>query len=385
MADFSEVRNISVTCPNRIAPFLKEELKAQNFPVKKVRKAGVETEGTLQDCMQLVLTLRTGHRVHYLLDEFHAKDSDQMYKRVHDIPWENYIESSGYVSVTSYIDNPTISNTQFANLTCKDAIVDRIRKQTGSRPDSGADLQHTVVFLFWRKNTCRIFLDTSGESLSRRGYRTNSHTAPLQESLAAAIIKDSRWNGSSHFINPMCGSGTLAIEAALIALNRPAGALRPNFGIKHIKDFDQEYWDQLRAELKLASRKEPEGKIIATDKDPKAVKAARKNAQTAGVDHLIQFEVCDFKNTPLPDGNGVVVMNPPYGERLGEKDRLQSLYSDIGDFFKQKCTDYTGYVFTGNLELAKHIGLRTNRRTKFFNSTIDCRLLEFELYDGSRK
>lgn len=385
MANFSEVSNISITCPYRLAPFLSQELKAQNFPIKKVRKAGVETEGSLKDCMKLVLTLRTGHRVHYLLDEFQASDSDQMYKNVNAIPWEDYIDSSGYVSVTSFIDNPTISNTQYANLTCKDAIVDRIRETTGGRPDSGSSLQHAVIFLFWRNDKCRVFIDTSGESLSRRGYRNNSHTAPLQESLAAAIVKDTRWKNSSHFINPMCGSGTIAIEATLMALNRPAGALRPNFGIKHIKGFDQEYWDQLRAELKLASQKETEAKIIATDRDPNAIKAARKNARTAGVEHLIQFEVCDFKDTPLPEGNGVVVMNPPYGERLGEKDRLKSLYSDIGDFFKQKCTDYTGYVFTGNMELAKNIGLRTNRRTELFNSTIDCRLLEFELYDGSRE
>lgn len=385
MADFSKVSNISLTCPNRIAPFLKQELKNQNFPIKKVRKAGVETEGSLLDCMKLVLTLRTAHRVHYLLNEFRAKDSDEMYENVNRIPWEDYIEKHGYVSVTSFIDNPSISNTQFANLTCKDAIVDRIRSVTGTRPDSGSDLQHTVVFLYWRNDKCRVFLDASGESLSRRGYRTNSHTAPLQETLAAAIVQDTRWKPSLHFINPMCGSGTLAIEATLMALNRPAGALRPNFGIKHIKGFDQEYWDQLRGELKLASLKETEGKIIATDKDHNAIKAARKNARTAGVDHLIQFEVCDFRETPLPEGNGVVVLNPPYGERLGEKERLQNLYKEIGDFFKQKCTNYTGYVFTGNLELAKQIGLRTNRRTEFFNSTIDCRLLEFELYDGSRE
>jgi putative N6-adenine-specific DNA methylase len=385
MADFSKESSISLTCPKRITPYLKQELKAQNYPIKKVRKAGLETRGSLHDCMKLVLTLRSAHRVHYLLDEFQAKDSDDMYEKVNRIPWEDYIESHGYVSVTSFIDNPTISNTQYANLTCKDAIVDRIRAETGSRPDSGPDLQHTVVFLYWRNNKCRVFLDASGESLSRRGYRTNSHSAPLQESLAAAIIMDTRWKPSMHFINPMCGSGTIAIEAALMALNRPAGSLRPNFGIKHIKGFDQDYWDQLRAELKLASNKDLKGKIIATDRDPRAIQAARKNAQTAGVDHLIQFEVCDFRDTPLPKGNGVVVLNPPYGERLGEKEQLQGLYKEIGDFFKQKCTDYTGYVFTGNLELAKQIGLRANRRTELYNSTIDCRLLEFELYDGSRE
>lgn len=384
MADFTAKSNISITCPNRITPFLKQELIDQDFPIKKVRKAGVETEGTLNDCMKLVLTLRTAHRVHYLLDEFTANDADAMYKGVNQIPWEDYIETNGYVSVTSFIDNPTISNTQYANLTCKDAIVDRMRSHTGTRPDSGPDLGKTVVFLFWRKNKCRVFLDTSGESLSRRGYRTKSHYAPLQESLAASIVKSTRWEPGQHFINPMCGSGTLAIEATLIALDRAAGTLRPNFGIKHIKGFNQEYWEQLRTELKLKSKKDFEGKIIATDKDPNAIKAARKNAKTAGVDHLIDFEVCDFRDTNLPNGNGVVVVNPPYGERLGEEKELESLYGDIGDFFKQKCTNYTGYVFTGNLELAKHIGLRTNSRTKFFNTRLDCRLLEFELYDGSR-
>ena len=384
MADFSEISNISVTCPKRMSPYLEEELRAQGYPIKKVRKAGVETEGSLRDCMKMVLTLRTAHRVHYLLDEFRAKDSDAMYEGVRSIPWEKYIDPSGYLSVTSFIDNPTISNTQYANLTCKDAVVDRIRKTTGTRPDSGSDLQHTVLFLYWRNTLCRVFIDASGESLSRRGYRTKSHTAPLQETLAAAIIKETGWQGEGHFINPMCGSGTLAIEAALIGLNRPAGALRPNFGIKHVKGFDEEYWNQLRNELKASSQKDLPGRIIATDRDPNAIQAARKNAQTAGVDHLIDFEVCDFRKTPLPDGNGVVVLNPPYGERLGEQERLKELYREIGDFFKQECTDYTGYVFTGNLELAKHIGLRTSSRTKFYNSTIDCRLLEFELYQGSR-
>ena len=388
MADFSQTSNITITCPDRLSPYLEQELKNLQFPVNKSRKTGIETRGSLADCMRLVLTLRTAHRVHYLLDEFQANDPKQMYKGVKSIPWEHFIESDGYMSVTSYIDNPTITNTQYANLTCKDAIVDRIRSATGSRPDSGADLSRTVIFLYWRGNTCRVFLDTAGESLSRRGYRNESHSAPLQESLAAAIIKETKWNGSTRFINPMCGSGTLAIEAALIGLNRPAGALRPNFGIKHIKGFDQSYWNQLRAELKQASNKKLEAPIVATDHDPAAIKAARKNAVTAGVGHLIQFEVCDFTETPLPSGNGsaggVVVMNPPYGERLGKESELKELYSRIGNFLKQKCTDYTGYVFTGNLNLAKQIGLRAARRTEFFNSSIDCRLLEYELFEGSR-
>lgn len=382
---FSRKSTISLTCPKRITPFLKEEVKALGYPIKRTRKAGLETEGTLKDSMELVLSLRTAHRVHYLVDEFRAGDADEMYKKVNAIHWEEYIEPSGYVSITSFIDNPTIDNTQFANLRCKDAVVDRIRTKKGSRPDSGPSLDHTVLFLFWRNTNCRIFIDASGESLSRRGYRSESHSAPLQETLAASIIKATEWDGSGHFINPMCGSGTLAIEAAMAGLNRPAGSLRPNFGIKHVKGFADQSWEQLRSKLNQQRKKDFPGKIIATDRDPYAIQAAKKNAQTAGVDHLIQFEVCDFQETPLPPGNGVVVLNPPYGERLGDKEELESLYSSIGDFFKNKCTDYTGYVFTGNLELAKKVGLRASRRFPFFNSTLDCRLLKYELYDGSRE
>ena len=381
---FDQPSRISITCPKRITPFLKDEIKTLGFPIKNVRKAGLETEGSLNDCMQMVLLLRTAHRVHYLIDEFQAADADEMYRKINGLPWEKYISTSGYVSVTSFIDNPTIDNTQFANLRCKDAVVDRIRSAKGARPDSGPDLDGTVLFLFWRNTRCRIFLDASGESLSRRGYRTQSHPAPLQETLAASIIKATDWPPSTHFINPMCGSGTLTIEAALAGLNRPPGSLRPDYGVKHIKGFDRKKWENLRSEFNGHAKKQIDGKIIATDRDPQAVAAARKNAQTAGVEHLIQFEVCDFRDTPLPPGDGVVVLNPPYGERLGDKNKLESLYRNIGDFFKQKCTDYTGYVFTGNLDLAKKVGLRANRRIPFFNSTIDCRLLKYELYEGSR-
>lgn len=384
MDPFAQKSTISITCPKRITPFLKQEVLDLGYPLKKVRKAGLETEGTLIDCMELVLSLRTAHRVHYLVDEFRAGDADAMYEKVNELPWEKFIDTSGYVSITSFIDNPSIDNTQFANLRCKDAVVDRIRSKEGSRPDSGPNLDKTVLFLFWRNTNCRIFIDASGESLSRRGYRTQSHSAPLQESLAASIVKATGWDSSHHFINPMCGSGTLAIEAALAGLNRPPGSLRPNYGIKHIKGFDNEKWNRMRSELNQQSKKNIDGKIIATDRDPYAIEAARKNAQTAGVDHLIEFKECDFRETPRPSGDGVVVINPPYGERLGEKDQLEPLYSSIGDFFKNECTDYTGYVFTGNLELAKKVGLKANRRIPFFNSTIDCRLLKYELYDGSR-
>lgn len=353
---------------------------ALGFPVKHERIAGIETNGSLNDCMLLNLSLRTAHRVHFLLKSFEASNADELYNHLVQIPWEDYIHKFGYVSVTSFINNNNITNTQFANLKVKDAIADRIRKKTGARPDSGASLDKTVVFLFWNKNQAQIYLDTSGESISKRGYRSDDHTAPMQESLAAALIMASKWQEGGHFINPMCGSGTLAVEAALMALNRAPGLLRPNFGVKHILGFDAQRWDDLRADLKARSAKTTEGRIIASDNDDKAIKATRRNLRTAGLEHIVELRKHDFKEAEIPAGNGAIMMNPPYGERLGNAHQLGDLYRQMGDFLKQKGTGYWGYIFTGNMELAKKIGLRSNRRIEFYNSVIDARLLEFELF-----
>ena len=227
-------------------------------------------------------------------------------------------------------------------------------------------------------------LSTSGESLSRRGYRAESVGAPMQETLASAIIMESEWEPGQHFVNPMCGSGTLVIEAALMAQNRPPASLRHDFGFMHLKGYREEIYQNIRETAKQQTIKKPEGTFIATDHSADAVKAAEKNAMTAGVDQLIDFDVCPFEKTPVPNGDGVIVFNPPYGERLGEIKELEKLYRQMGDFLKQECPGKFGYIFTGSLDLAKKVGLRTNRREILYNSTIECRLLEYEMYKGSR-
>ena len=209
--------------------------------------------------------------------------------------------------------------------------------------------------------------------------------APMQETLAAAVVLATGWDGSTNFINPMCGSGTLAIEAALIGLNRAPGVLRNNFGFMHIKGFKETLWNDLRGKAKQDAQKNVTGKIIASDINPAAVEVARKNAATAGVEHLIEFGVCNFSDTAVPEGRGVIVLNPAYGERMGEVTRLAEVYNGIGNFFKQKCKGYRGYVFTGNSMLAKQVKLKATKNLQFFNSGIECRLFEYELYEGSRK
>lgn len=385
MPDFNQPGRILVTCAKAMPPWLCGELRTLEFPVIRELEAGVETRGSLSDAMRLNLHLRTAHRVLFMVHEGEALDADQLYQALSVLPWEQYLPSTGHLCINTAVENPTIRDTRFAALKCKDAIVDRLRAKTGQRPDTGGDQGGAVVFLYWRGRSFAIYLDTSGEPLSKRGYRKIPWKAPMQETLAAGVMLATGWGGDDNLVNPMCGSGTLAIEAALIALNRAPGLLRSGFGIQHLAGFDPAAWQAARTAARATGRKRIGGKIVASDIDARAIAAAKLNARTAGVDHLIQFEVCDFTKTPVPAGSGAVIFNPEYGERLGEEDKLTSIYFGIGDFLKQKCQGYRGYVFTGNLTLAKRIGLRSSRRVPFYNSRIECRLLEFEMYSGSRK
>ena len=376
---------IIITCARGTPPFLREEVLALGFPVLSEGASSVETEGTLDDTMKLNLYIRTGQRVLFLLKGFRANNPDELYQKISEVAWEDYIGKDGYFCVTSSVDNPTIKDSRYANVRCKDAIVDRFTAKLGRRPNSGPERNQAVVHLFWQGKTCGIFLDTSGEPLSRRGYRRIPLKAPMQETLAAAVLLVTGWQGTGNFINPMCGSGTLAIEAAMIGLSRAPGLLRSNFGFMHLKGFNEASWRTLRKKARSEARKSIEAEIIATDISPSAVQAARQNAATAGVDHVISFHACSFSETPVPTGGGVIVLNPPYGERLGEMKELEETYQGIGDFFKKKGKGYRGYVFTGNPSLSKRIGLRTSRRIPFFNGDIECRLLEYDLYEGSKK
>jgi len=385
MADFNKKSTVSITCPLGLAPLLEKEVRDLGFTPIAKRKTGIEIEASLNDCIQLNFWLRTAHRVHYLIDEKPVKSPDQLRNWIKKMHWEDWISEDGYFSVTSRIDHPTIDNDQFANLVVKDAVVDRIRFKKSDRPDSGSNLNDSVLFLFWNQQYARMFIDTSGESLSRRNYRSSSVAAPMQETLASAIVQSTRWKpGEEHFINPMTGSGTIAIEAVMLALNRAPASLRNNFGFMHIIGYDEEYYQNVRDEAKKSAVKDIEGKIIATDRDPQAIIAAKKNAKTAGVDHLIDFQTCEYDQTPVPDGDGVVVFNPPYGMRLEDNTDLRPLYKGIGDFMKQSCPGKTGYVFTANMALSKKVGLRAKSRTTLFNSTLECKLFEYELYKGSK-
>ncbi len=376
---------IFITCAKGIVPYLEQELTTLGYPIDRRQGLGIFTRGTLEDAIRLNLQLRTGLRVLLQLHTFSARTADDVYKELKRLEWETVVPAGGYLCVTSAVDNPTITDFRFANLRVKDAIVDRIQDKLGRRPNSGPDRSKSVVFLYWKDDDAAIFLDTSGEPLTKRGYRKLPGTAPMQESLAAALILATQWQPHQPFVDLMCGSGTLGIEAAMIALNKAPGLLRRNFGFMHFKFYEVDLYQSVRQELRRVVGKELAAPILCNDRDGQAARAARQNAKTAGVEHLLTFQQQDFRDVELPEPPGCVILNPPYGMRLEEEKRLQPLYQSIGDYFKQAAAGYWGYIFTGNLQLAKKVGLKTHRRLEFFNGAIETRLLEYELYSGSRK
>ena len=386
MQVFHNKSKVILTCNKRLSPYLVAEVEALGYEIVRDFPTGVELNITLTECIKLNLNLRCASQILYCLNSFKANNPEELYRELVDMPWEDLIDFSGYFSVTSNVDNPTITTPLFTNLKVKDAIVDRIKDKKGIRPNSGSDANKTVVHLYWKDDEADIFLDTSGETLAKHGYRKIPGKAPMLEALAAGVVMSTKWDMKSPFINPMCGSGTLAIEAALMATNRRPGLFRMNYGFMHILGYDEQVFFTERRVLKDQVIKNADLQIVATDISEDAVDISRKNAQTAGVDTLITFEVCDFADTQVPEGGkGVVVFNPEYGERLGIHSQLELTYKRIGDFMKKECKGYSGYIFTGNPDLAKKIGLKASRKLEFYNGKLDCRMLEYELYDGSKR
>ena len=383
--NFTEDASIIVaTCSSGVAPYLAREIEALGLPVSHTSETAVETEGSLEDAMRLNLRLRTAHRVFWQVAGFRADDPDELYDKACDVPWEDYIDPDGYFTIDAAVDTPTIRNDFFARVRVKDAIADRMRSRYGRRPNSGSEDDAGVcVFLHWVGRSASLFLNTSGAALSRRGYRVENVPAPMRETLAAAIVMATGWDGASNLLNPMCGGGTIAIEAAWIATGRAPGLLREHFAFMDIVGYVPALWLRLRQEAVQDIHPLPEGvAIVASDIDATALRAAEANAEAAGVAGLLQFDHCDVALSPVPEGGGVILMNPPYGTRLGDAAQLRPTYAAIGEFLSRCAPAYRGFVFTANPDLAECVGMEAKQSLPFFNARLDSRLLE---YGGFRR
>ena len=382
---FTIASTITITCIKRLAPYVKREVEELGYVPDEVFQTGVSFMGKMEDCIRLNLNLRCASQVLFQLGEFTVDDPQELYQSIFVLPWEDILKSDGYFSITSSVNHPSITNTMFLNQKVKDAIVDRIRNKKGVRPNTGPDLKQAVVFLYWKNGRATIHVDTSGETLSKHGYRLHPGKAPMLEALVSATLLASQWDRKSLVINPMGGSGTIAIEAALMATGRKPGLLRKNYAFMHLVNYLPEYYEAELGKIKGDIKEIPKPIALCSDINPQMIQLAKANARDAGVEDYIRFDVLDFEKVDPPSENkGIIFFNPPYGDRLGEEMELETLYGRIGDFLKKKGAGYWGYVFTGNLDLAKKIGLKPKKRLEFFSATLDCRLLEFELYEGKK-
>ena len=393
---------IIISCAKELSRWTEIEVRDFGYKPIEVTENTVVVRGSMRDVMKLNLRLRTAHRVLVPLLRTRCRNIRDLYEAAFSIDWENIIEADGYFSVSSVVHNNTIRDTRLPSLYTKDAIADRMRERCQRRPDSGGENIGSAVFVYWERDEVIIYLDTSGEPLSKRGYRKIPGSAPMQETLAAACIMAMHWDRRAPFLAPMCGSGTPAIEAAMMAMNKAPGSLKGHFAFQSIKGYTrmipgetavkvaprqragatpEQIWKEMVLDAKEEERTDSMPCIVATDISPDAVENAHYNAIAAGVAPYIEFKVCDFAETPVPEGKGkgCVFFNPEYGIRLGTYEELAPVYERIGTFMNEKCGGWTGGLITGNPDLARLVNLYYKTRVPFFNGPIDCRLF---IYPG---
>lgn len=295
------------------------------------------------------------------------------------IEWEKLLSPKDTFAIFSTVSNSKIKHSQYASLVLKDTIADYFREKTGKRPSVDTDNPDVWINLHIAKNRAQISLDTSGGSLHKRGYRLQSVKAPMQETLAATIIKRSGWDGTTPLLDPMCGSGTLLAEALLEYTKIPTTLKRKKFGFENLPDFDEKKWQKIKDDAKKLQRDLPKDLISGSDIDKKAVSATQINLKSVPQGEKIKIQQADFHDLSGIE-NGTIICNPPYGIRMGNKIQMEKLYKDFGDFLKQKCKGTTAWIYCGNRELIKSIGLKTSAKIPLKNGGLDGRLVKIEVY-----
>jgi putative N6-adenine-specific DNA methylase len=355
------------------------ELESMGITGAVAGKGGVAFTCDRSGLYRANLWLRTASRVLVQLRVFPCTGPEDLYAGVFAIDWTALITPAMTLAVDCNLRDSSLKHSGFVALKTKDAIVDRIRESCGARPNVDTASPDVRINIHLLKNVCTVSLDSSGDPLDRRGYRLERNEAPLRETLAAAVVALTGWDGTIPLADPMCGSGTIPIEAALVA-GRVAPGLHRSFGFERWLDFDRGLWRELLRDAEKTIVRLPAGLVTGHDRDSRALKLASRNAAKAGLEGQLHFFHAELEAFQPEGDSGVVIINPPYGKRLGEDDDLRELYCRIGDILKKRCRGWTGYVLTGNLELAKYIGLKASRRFVLFNGPIECRLLRYELY-----
>lgn len=374
------------TCPRGLEPPLEAELARLGAAQIARASGGAAFTGEQQTCYRANLESRIATRILRRVAHSRYKSEQDIYEAAFRVPWHRWFSASRSIRVEVNAARSPLKSLEFVTLRIKDAVCDRFRAECGRRPDVDTRTPQVRIHAFLDAASVTLYLDTSGDPLYKRGYRLQSVQAPLRENLAAGIIALSGWEPDEPLLDPMCGGGTLLAEAAMIALGIAPGLGR-GFGFERLEDFDSGLWKALRERARESRSSERKPALFGSDLHAREVDRARENLRAAGLEGVVklkQANVTDLRPSALGGaGAGVIIMNPPYGVRVGEREELASLYPRLGDWLKQHFAGWRCYIFSGDPALPKGMHLRASRRTPLYNGPIECRLYEYRIVPGS--
>ena len=360
-----------------------EELKELGITEIEKANRAVTFYATKEELYKANIWLRTANRLIMPFKEFTIKSDDDLYNQIKKIEWEDIFDVTQTFAIDSTVFSPLFNHTKYAAFKAKDAIADRFRDKFDKRPDVDTASPHIRINIHINAdNICTVSLDSSGDPLFKRGYRDSRSIAPIKEDLAAGLILLSGWDKQSTFVDLFCGSGTLLIEAAMIACNIPPNINRAVFGFMNWKNYDEQLFDDIIDEA-LDEEIDLVGKIIGIDNDGRVMGMSRANIHAAGLTDKIELHKKEFNDFKAPKEIGVIVCNPPYGERIGEN--VDDLYTAFGDNLKEKYDGWNAWMISSNMDALKKVGLRPSRKIKVFNGSLECRFMKYEMYKGTKK
>lgn len=363
---------------------LAQELRQLGASAIEIGTRNVSFVGDIGFMYKANLCCRTAIKILKPITAFNIFTEDDLYRHVYGMPWENYMNVTGSLAVNATVFSDVFTHSQYIAQKTKDAIVDRFRDREGERPDVDLDHPTLRINIHIDRNICTVSLDSSGESLHKRGYKTESTLAPINEVLAAGLVMLSGWNGQCDFLDPMCGSGTILTEAAMIACNIPPNLNRDEFGFETWPDFDDELYEKIETAALKRVRDFPH-KITGFDIDPTVIRKAKLNIKNANLTDFIEVKTQDFfQSEKTTDKPLYIVFNPPYDERISVND-IEMFYSSIGNTLKRGYPGTQAWMITSNLEALKFVGLRPSRKIKLFNGKLESKFVRYEMYEGSRK
>ncbi len=371
-------------CPRGLEAVLAQELTDYGASFIESTDGGVHFSGDWLVGAKANLKSRIASRILWRIAAGGYRNEQDVYKLAHECEWPMLFSHELTIRVNVVAQKSPLKSLEFVTLKIKDAICDRFREERDCRPSVDTRNPDVRIQAFLDERICTLYLDLSGEPLFKRGLRQSANEAPLRENLAAGMLKLSGWVPGTPLLDPMCGSGTILLEAVQMALNIDPGLGR-NFALQKLNNFNRQAWDQLIADSKAQQKPRQPLPIWGSDKFGDALKAARVNLQQAGYDDLVHLRQADFVGLSAPAPEGVIVSNPPYGVRLDEQERLAALYPQMGDTLKRNFAGWRAYFLTGDPALAKLIRLSTSKRTVLFNGALECRLFEFKVVAGSNR